>query len=291
MRTIIKMPVCLLLLASILVLACGSTSPGPADASTPDSAVPGKPCLSAHGPPMVRVPSPTSPTGSFCMDATEVTRKHYQEFVSRAGDPANLAKADVCKLVNVAPQAECLQEASVCRGSCDDHPQVCVEWCSAFAYCKWAGKRLCGGFDGKAIKRAPNEVRDNEWFLACGGGLRSDGTLERRYTYGDNFSEVACNTTSSAVPCPKGGCTTLPVGSLKTCQGNGDFAGIFDLNGNVSEWVDQRDAQTPTSVFALGASFSLRLEPGAGVGCGEAVTQASGLAIANADIGFRCCAD
>jgi len=44
-------------------------------------------------------------------------------------------------------------------------PVVCVDWCDAFSYCAWVGKRLCR--DGSADELP--EV--SEWRLACGSGL------------------------------------------------------------------------------------------------------------------------
>jgi len=85
----------------------------------------------------------------------------------------------------------------------DDHPMVLVNWYDAFAYAKWAGKRL------------PTEA---EWEYAARGGLEG-----KRYPWGDEITRDDANYLGTG--------STAAIGSYKA---NG--YGLYDMAGNVWEW-------------------------------------------------------
>lgn len=189
-----------------------STDGGP----TTDAADGG--CPDASGPKMVRV---TDSFGTFCIDGTEVTNRQMNAFINSTLRP-------------VAP-AECSFKTSY-GGAIrpdDDLPVTQVDWCDAWMYCAWAGKRLCGSRNGTKIDDFPpaNDPKVSEWFAACS----LSGT--RDFPYPGPSDPNACNGCQRTSSCGDGGGSPmLPVASLATCEGG--YPGLFDMLGNVNEWED-----------------------------------------------------
>jgi formylglycine-generating enzyme len=283
----------ILVVAACTVAACSSETPPPggvfADAgSDAGAALLQKPCPSEKGPKMVRVPTARS---SFCIDATEVTRAQYNLFVTAIAAQPNLSsslRSESCSTSDAVPDSACLQEdKAACKTGCDNHPQVCVTWCSAYAYCQWAGKKLCGSIDGSRLSGLTPNLENSAWVHACAGGVYDRGS-PRRYPYGDEYDDKACNgdaCLTSGKPC-----ADAPVASYPKCQGSGAFAGIFDMSGNVSEWVEEYDNGAEGRVSSRGGGVA---RPPAD-GPSYASCEQRGTAdpeLASLLVGIRCCAD
>ena len=159
-----------------------------------------------------------------------------------------------------------------------NYPVTVVNWCDAYAFCQWAGKRLCGALGGAPSSSAAFGSTKNEMYFACSRG----GT--QIYPYSNSYDGTACNA--------KGSGTVEPVGNRMTCVGG--YPGIYDLIGNIGEWQNDCDSQdggadscddNSTSFEYSGAGGDLTMSQR----CDHFDPQQRSQAYN--DLGFRCCAD
>jgi formylglycine-generating enzyme required for sulfatase activity len=210
-----------------------------ADRDTGDAAPCGSRCVDAGGEAGTGQVVVTSPKGTYGIDALEVTLSDYQTWLatkpSLAGQRAECTWNDSYE-ITVASQAALAAGAKldpgctpdILRALPSDGPVVCMDFCDAAAYCASLHKRMCGKIGGGSLSVAyPDalpaiDAAESEWFRACTGGD------QRAYPYGNDYRLGACNDANS---------WPVKVGSHPGCEGGA--AGLFDMSGNVSEWVDE----------------------------------------------------
>jgi PKD repeat protein len=125
-------------------------------------------------------------------------------------------------------------------------PRVKVSWVEAKMACIDAGKRLC---------------TKQEWEAVCRSGSASV------YPYGNHYDKEQCQTETKG---------TGRAGSYKKCVS----AGVFDMIGNVGEWVEERQGDYP---YMMGGTW----RDGRDAHCGLILPGT--IATRNEDTGFRCC--
>jgi formylglycine-generating enzyme required for sulfatase activity len=147
----------------------------------------------------------------YWLDQTEVNNAMFVSFLNAAG---NQLEGGTNWLEARNPSVWVFEKDGLWRSlpGKENYPIVGVSWYGAHAYCKWAGRHL------------PTEA---QWEYAAKG---VDG---RRFPWGND--DLDCDRAQYL------GCGTTPmeVGSLPL--GASPF-GVFDLAGNVGEWVNDRYA-------------------------------------------------
>ncbi len=137
--------------------------------------------------------------GEFYIDKFEVTNRQYKEYVRYAR-----TNVPIMTYLRLVPRS--WEEGTYEKGK-GENPVVEVNWHNAKAYCQWRGGRL------------PTEA---EWEKAARG---TDG---REFVWGGEFDDKKANTMGING-------STAPVGTFK---GDKSPYGVYDMTGNVSEWVD-----------------------------------------------------
>jgi formylglycine-generating enzyme len=138
-------------------------------------------------------------------------------------------------------------------------PVACVSWVEAQAYIAWLNTRTDGGY------RLLTEV---EWEYVARGGA----TESLIYPWGDNqsdgcpfangFDRTTMDTysgmdtsgyaTFDPLTCSDGWLNTAPVGSLESNQ-----FGVYDMIGNIAEWVEDCYSPSRDTLSDTGASSSI----------------------------------
>ena len=151
----------------------------------------------------------------FYLDKHEVTNALYRRFLEDIEGGGDTSFNHPDQPANFDHRQKYMDE----NLDADDQPAVGLNWFDAYAYCRWAGKRL------------PTEA---EWEYAARGG---DG-IYRKYPWGNEDPNADgiwwANYRPDAGPAADSHRYTAPVGSYP--DGVSPF-GIMDMAGNAEEWV------------------------------------------------------
>lgn len=208
---------------------------------------------------------PMVPFDQFSIDAREVSNAQYQQFLAAELDPGDQGPACAWN-DSFTPAVWPVGDGGL--------PVVNVDWCDARAYCRWAGKRLCGAIAGGPTP-LPQAFKPgvDQWHHAC-----TDGGL-LPFPYGPVYDPKACNVhdfdpDKDAI---------MATGALATCMAPVD--GLFDLSGNVWELTDTCDGDGPDSkCIRRGGSFFSKAPD---LGC--YIQSLRPRKDVYAYVGFRCC--
>jgi hypothetical protein len=260
-----------------------STVPPPAPVASASAAIPKAASTDAPSrcePGMVHV------EGEHCPALTQRCVEHHDEF---ANDPSRKTVSERC--LRYEP-SRCVSKTRKAMSFCMDRyeypnevgvlPRVLTSWKSAKKLCESAGKRLC---------------TEEEFNFACEGpemlpyvyGLVRDATkcnFDREYRYPDHSKVLPEYDECLATDWCKAELDRLDqrekIGARDTCR---SWAGVFDLNGNVNEWVEIPNEKPPNRSGLKGGWWGpIRAR------CRPTVTfhKESDYGY---EAGFRCCAD
>lgn len=202
-------------------------------------------CPAGRGPAMLD-------TASYCIDTTEVTQGQWSTFLA-AGVSTSTLPPSCAFNPAFTPDDTGGCAGSYTPASTPNRPVTCINWCDAYAFCKWSGKRMCHG---------------DEWMAAC------TNNHTQLYPYRGDYDKNACNGPDKGVG------ASLPVATQPKCEGG--FDGLFDMTGNVTELEgDCADGDCNRR----GGSF----DPSSTAKCEFLLTGPRDFH--TAFVGFRCCAD
>jgi formylglycine-generating enzyme len=224
---------------------------------------------------MVGITRETGSRAEFCIDATEVTNADYARFL-------------FAPLPFDEQVPECAWNTSYASAGSfperpPNHPVRHIDWCDAHAYCRWAGKRLCGRVGGGQLDFNQASTSESEWYVAC----TADGA--RTYPYGTSYDPMACvGKDRSATTSTR----ELDVGSVATCEGGAE--GVFDLSGNVWEFEDAcmpdpDGGASPENDLCRRRGGSHDTSPTC-LRCEACATALRPRSLSSNETGFRCCA-
>ncbi len=172
--------------------------------------------------------------GGFFLDRHAVTNRQYRKFVDAGGyDALEIWPQEVWPSVSRftdrkgRPGPRGWEDGKFPPGQAD-HPVVGICWYETMAYARWVGKRL------------PTAA---EWQKAGGWPEQLSGGNCNRYPWGDLFDPERTNLWSSGIG------RTVPVDAFPT---GATPNGIFQMTGNVWEWLDDPLETIPC---AEGATF------------------------------------
>lgn len=230
---------------------------------------------------------------AYCVDERETSYGDYKEFLdAKAGDTSG--QPDECKWNDsfVPPLHANHMECGPADWQIDnlpDRPVECVDFCDAWAYCDWAGKRLCGirGSDNNSVhnlgvtefEQVGTSVQ-SEWFNACSQGGRT------KYPYGDEYAAAIC-TDQAKVQSEGDDARNVTDLAGNTCHGTiPPFDAVYDLSASVMEWSNlcgEDGCAAHGGAFYYGEDRPERL----------ACTRCSSTARSERTVGLgiRCCAD
>jgi formylglycine-generating enzyme required for sulfatase activity len=215
--------------------------------------------------------------GGYRIDQTEVTIGQYGQWVKT--NPGLPGGSDTsCNW-----KTSYNEGGGFTGGDASHHPVGLVDWCDAYYYCAAIGKRLCGKIGGGSYDYNEESFKNNnisQWYRACSSG----GT--NTYPYGSDGSMLGLNCN---VKVPGSRSESVVTGTLENCQTTtANYAGVFDLVGNVYEWEDSCKVNPADSANvqcrARGGSFDSNTILD--------TCDASGFGIRNQkkeSLGFRCC--
>jgi hypothetical protein len=214
----------------------GSDGTAPIDASTPDvDAGPPNRCPYGKGPVMAEIPNTLWDAGTFCIDTTEVSEAQYDAFLKDIGGgkgDAGPQTLNFCAVNNLdyTPGLPSVQDGTYVYDPVKNPnlPVRGVDWCDAYAYCRWAGKRLCERYDKTP---APDGTKDaGTWRMFETNITCSQNNLLQKYAYGQTYQAGVCP------PSTLVDASYPPIGTTQ-CHGTAKpYSDVYDTSGSVAEW-------------------------------------------------------
>ena len=232
----------------------------------------------------------------FCIDEREAVNGEYAEFVAERGDDFSCQPPECAGNKDWSPAEEIPDLADLPPIFCmpplaqaaPGRAMDCLNFCQAWAFCTWAGKRLCGlrgAESGKVNVITDGTVESghaawelvrttqSEWVHVCTQGGAT------KFPYGDEYESDRCIRVHTADDSALDTRDT----SGKECHGTyAPYDQVYNMSGNAYEWLNICVFEFPLCIMASGSKYNIPDNSCAGI-----ATETSPGYVA----GVRCCAD
>jgi len=194
---------------------------------------------------MVLIPWPDG--SAYCIDEREAVYAEYKQFLEAKGDDFG-GQPQECAWNNSFvpgwddPAHEIPQCSSWYIDTEPDRAANCLDFCDAWAYCAWAGKRLCGvrGADaGKVTMVGASEIEEatptlvSEWFNVCSQGGATT------YPYGDAYEPGRCIDQTKIDTEGEDSALAVRGAFENACRGtNSPYDAVYNMSGSVQQWLN-----------------------------------------------------
>ena len=188
----------------------------------------------------------------FAVGRYEVSRRQYEAFLRETSHPIS----GNCMTDRRQPGTWALDPATNFRDpgfpQTDDHPAACVSWNDAKAYVGWLNRKTDGGY---------RLLTEAEWeYLARAGSTAPypwGASIHDGCTHMNGYDKVIMDKKGdlykgeavSFANCSDGYLNTSPVGTYTP-----NAFGIYDMIGNLGEWIEDCSTQSYEAMRADGAS-------------------------------------
>ena len=251
------------------------------------------------GPKLIAVPAANGQT--YCIDQREVVNSEYQTFLGALKGKAAVQPAECAWNKALEPELYDPTDPNddgINSGKCSNQTWnadpsfavVCVDFCDAWAYCAWAGKRLCGvaGAAGTAVNvmtaeqaQSTGTSTKSEWYSACSQGGAT------KFPYGDSYVAGRCVDAEKVKTAGKEQARSTQDTTDSSCHGTkAPFRDVHHLSGNAWEWQNTCADAGKSCAISGGSRAEAKAES---LGCASLGIAFSGEI--NPLLGFRCCAD
>ncbi len=185
-------------------------------------------------------------TRALAVGRFEITRGQYAAFVRATQRPATGG----CRVLDARGNFGDVASASWGNPGFvqdDDHPVVCVSWNDARAYVDWLNTQTAGGY---------HLLSESEWEYAARAGATSP------YAWGESSDDACAHANIADATlrerharwnthaCRDGAPFTATRGSYRM-----NAFGLYDLSGNVIEWVEDCRSDTLSSAPVDGSAY------------------------------------
>ena len=194
---------------------------------------------------MILIPWPDG--SAYCIDEREAVYAEYKQFLDAKGEDFSGQPPECAWNDSFVPgwddPAHEIPQCSVWLIDTEpDRAANCLDFCDAWAFCAWTGKRLCsvrGADPGKVTMVGVTEIEQaaptlkSEWFNVCTQGGAT------KYPYADAYEPGRCIDQAKIDVEGEDNALAVRGAASNTCHGtDAPYDGVYNMSGSVMQWLN-----------------------------------------------------